>query len=174
MAKVDTDSHGSNLECSERSLDTILKEDHPMDLKKLRSRFRKPTVGKSHLNFWIWRAKDMVLFVNCVVWKKTLQHDFLICTIYRDCNLIRIGLAQVNVQTITYKVASSTSSRAGFELTTVVVIGTDICNSKSGADPGGAHPAHAPPPKIGKNMSFWRKIVIFTRNTPKKMLSAPP
>jgi hypothetical protein len=26
-------------------------------------------------------------------------------------------------------------------------------------DPGGAHPA--PPPKIGNNMIFWRKIVIF-------------
>jgi hypothetical protein len=29
-----------------------------------------------------------------------------------------------------------------------------------GADPGGAHPARAPP-KIGNNMIFWRKIVIF-------------
>ena len=29
-----------------------------------------------------------------------------------------------------------------------------------GADPGGAHPARAPP-KIGKNMIFCRKIVIF-------------
>jgi hypothetical protein len=29
------------------------------------------------------------------------------------------------------------------------------------ADPGGgAHPARAPP-KIGKNLIFWRKIVIF-------------
>jgi hypothetical protein len=27
-------------------------------------------------------------------------------------------------------------------------------------------------PKIGKNMIFWRKIVIFTRNTPK--LFTPP
>jgi hypothetical protein len=30
----------------------------------------------------------------------------------------------------------------------------------TGADPGGAHPARAHP-KIGKNMIFWRKIVIF-------------
>jgi hypothetical protein len=37
---------------------------------------------------------------------------------------------------------------------------------KPGADPGGAHPARAPP-KIGKNMIFWRKIVIFHTNYPK-------
>lgn len=38
----------------------------------------------------------------------------------------------------------------------------------AGADPGdGAHP------KSGKNMIFVRKIVIFTRNTPNKLLSAP-
>jgi hypothetical protein len=37
-----------------------------------------------------------------------------------------------------------------------------ICVSAiAGADPAGAHPARAPPPKIGKNMIFWRKIVIF-------------
>ena len=43
----------------------------------------------------------------------------------------------------------------------------------AGADPGGggAHPARAPP-KIGKNKIFWRKIVIFTRNTP--TFFAPP
>jgi hypothetical protein len=36
-----------------------------------------------------------------------------------------------------------------------------------GADPGGgAHPARAPP-KIGKNMIFWRKIVIFHTKYPK-------
>jgi hypothetical protein len=44
--------------------------------------------------------------------------------------------------------------------------------SVSGADPGGeAHPARAPP-KIGKNMIFWRKIVIFHTKYPK--ISAPP
>jgi hypothetical protein len=31
---------------------------------------------------------------------------------------------------------------------------------------GGAHPARAPP-KIGKNMIFWRKIVIFHTKYPK-------
>ena len=36
----------------------------------------------------------------------------------------------------------------------------------TGADPGGAHPARAPP-KIGKNMIFWRKIVIFHTKYPK-------
>jgi hypothetical protein len=36
----------------------------------------------------------------------------------------------------------------------------------AGADPGGgAHPARAPP-KIGKNMIFWRKIVIFHTKYP--------
>jgi hypothetical protein len=31
---------------------------------------------------------------------------------------------------------------------------------------GGVHPARAPPPKIGKNMIFWRKIVIFHTKYP--------
>jgi hypothetical protein len=47
-------------------------------------------------------------------------------------------------------------------------------NPEAGADPGGggggggggAHPARAPP-KIGKNMIFWRKIVIFHTKYPK-------
>jgi hypothetical protein len=38
--------------------------------------------------------------------------------------------------------------------------------TKAGADPGGrAHPARAPP-KIGKNMIFLRKIVIFHTKYP--------
>ena len=39
----------------------------------------------------------------------------------------------------------------------------------AGADPvgAGAHPARAPPPKIGKNMIFWRKIVISHTKYPK-------
>jgi hypothetical protein len=41
----------------------------------------------------------------------------------------------------------------------------------AGADPGGAHPARTPP-KIGKNMIFWRKIVIFHTKYPK--FFAPP
>jgi hypothetical protein len=60
--------------------------------------------------------------------------------------------------------------------------------SLSGADPGGgggggAHPARAPP-KIEKNMIFWRKIVISHTKYPKNVraslrsaqffLSAPP
>ena len=36
----------------------------------------------------------------------------------------------------------------------------------SGADPGGGAPGACPPPKIGKNMIFWRKIVIFHTNYP--------
>jgi hypothetical protein len=38
-------------------------------------------------------------------------------------------------------------------------------SSTSGADPGGVHPVHAPP-KIGKNMIFLRKIVIFHTKYP--------
>jgi hypothetical protein len=37
----------------------------------------------------------------------------------------------------------------------------------SGADPGGAQPALPLPPKIEKNMIFWRKIVIFYTRYPK-------
>ena len=40
--------------------------------------------------------------------------------------------------------------------------------SYTGADPGGGAPgAPPPPPKIGKNMIFWRKIVIFHTKFPK-------
>ena len=37
--------------------------------------------------------------------------------------------------------------------------------SRGGSKGGGAHPASAPP-KIGKNMIFWRKIVIFHTKYP--------
>ena len=37
----------------------------------------------------------------------------------------------------------------------------------------GAHPARAPP-KIGKNMIFWRKIVIFSHEIPQKCSRLPP
>ena len=33
---------------------------------------------------------------------------------------------------------------------------------------GGAHPARPPPPNVGKNMIFWRKIVIFHTKYPKQ------
>ena len=39
----------------------------------------------------------------------------------------------------------------------------------TGADPGGGRaPGAAPPPKIGKIMICWRKIVIFHTKYPKK------
>ena len=41
----------------------------------------------------------------------------------------------------------------------------------AGADPGGAHPVRAPP-KIGKNMIFWRKIVIFHTKYPQNFRAA--
>jgi hypothetical protein len=36
-------------------------------------------------------------------------------------------------------------------------------------DPGGGCTRRAPPPKIGKNMIFWRKIVIFHTKFPKNV-----
>ena len=41
----------------------------------------------------------------------------------------------------------------------------------SGADPEGGAPGAPPlpPPKIGKNMIFWRKIVIFHTKYPKNV-----
>jgi hypothetical protein len=48
----------------------------------------------------------------------------------------------------------------------------------TGADPGGGvHSTRAPgarPPKIGKNMIFWRKIVIFSHEIPQKCSRLPP
>jgi hypothetical protein len=54
-----------------------------------------------------------------------------------------------------------------FELTTPVMIGTDFIGSckSQGRIRGGA--PGASPPKIGKNMIFWRKIVIFHTKYPK-------
>ena len=99
----------------------------------------------------------------------------------------------------------------GFDLTTLVVIGTNCIGSLNlttirsrprrllcylvssglcihrnmqGWIQGEAHPAPTPPSKIGKNMIFWRKIVIFHTKYPKNFraslrsaqifLSAPP
>ena len=39
---------------------------------------------------------------------------------------------------------------------------------RRGESRGVAYPAHAPP-KIGKNMIFWRKIVIFHTKYPKNL-----
>ena len=44
---------------------------------------------------------------------------------------------------------------SGFKIPSKVLLST-----LQGRIQGGAHPARAPP-KIGKNMIFWRKIVIF-------------
>jgi hypothetical protein len=48
-------------------------------------------------------------------------------------------------------------------------VGT-VKKSNTGADPGGGGAPGAPPPqKIGKNMIFWRKIVIFHTKYPKNV-----
>jgi hypothetical protein len=41
----------------------------------------------------------------------------------------------------------------------------DDIQCRGGSKGGGAHPARAPP-KIGKNMIFWSKIVIFHTKYP--------
>ena len=46
-------------------------------------------------------------------------------------------------------------------------INQSIKNVIQGRIQGGAHPARAPP-KIGKNLIFWRKIVIFHTKYPQK------
>jgi hypothetical protein len=43
---------------------------------------------------------------------------------------------------------------------------TKLYSADQGRIQGGGAPG-APPPKIGKNMNFWRKIVIFHTNYPK-------
>jgi hypothetical protein len=46
--------------------------------------------------------------------------------------------------------------------------GVLYCNQQGRIQGGGAPGAHPPPPpKIGKNMIFWRKIVIFRTKYPK-------
>ena len=39
---------------------------------------------------------------------------------------------------------------------------------------GWMHPARPPPPKIGKNLIFWRKIVIFHTKYPKNVFKCAP
>jgi hypothetical protein len=56
----------------------------------------------------------------------------------------------------------------------ILHIHVSFCVQKeSGVDPGGGCTQCTPPLKIGKNMIFWRKIVIFTRNT-SNIFGPPP
>jgi hypothetical protein len=41
-----------------------------------------------------------------------------------------------------------------------------IIHPIAGADPGGGRTRRTHPPKIGKNIIFWRKIVIFQTKYP--------
>ena len=52
----------------------------------------------------------------------------------------------------------------------VYLLASSVIDS-AGADQGGVAPA-APPPKIGKNMIFWRKIVIFHTKYPNKLCAS--
>ena len=49
-----------------------------------------------------------------------------------------------------------------------------IPDTNSGADPEGGAPGARPPPKIGKNKIFLRKIVIFHTKYPKNVRPLPP
>jgi hypothetical protein len=44
----------------------------------------------------------------------------------------------------------------------------------TGADPGGAPGVRPHPPKIGKKIIFWHKIVIFSYEIPQKCSRLPP
>ena len=44
-----------------------------------------------------------------------------------------------------------------------------VPESRGGSRGGGGGELVAPPPKIGKNMIFWRKIVIFYTKCPKNV-----
>ena len=55
---------------------------------------------------------------------------------------------------------------------TLLINGENKTVLYTGADPGGVHPARAPP-KIGKKYDFfWRKIVIFHTKYPKKFCAS--
>jgi hypothetical protein len=49
----------------------------------------------------------------------------------------------------------------------VSFIGGGTRRKPPGADPEGGPPGARPPPKIGKNIIFWRKNVIFHTKYPK-------
>jgi hypothetical protein len=66
------------------------------------------------------------------------------------------------ILTLNQNVRSTTTGvDPGFQVRGVIFTNKNNkeCTS-TGADSGGVHPERAPP-KIGKNMIFWRKIVIF-------------
>jgi hypothetical protein len=53
----------------------------------------------------------------------------------------------------------------------VYLLASSVIDS-AGADQGGVAPAAPPPPKIGKKMIFWRKIVIFHTKYPNKLCAS--
>jgi hypothetical protein len=46
--------------------------------------------------------------------------------------------------------------------------------NQPGADPGVGRTRRPPPPKIAKNMIFWRKIVFFSHEIPQIFSRLPP
>jgi hypothetical protein len=78
--------------------------------------------------------------------------------VYYKCNITLYILVQVR-----------NSCKSNYH--TITTMTPSVVKSPRGGSRG-AHPAHTPP-KIGKNMIFWHKIVIFfTQNTPKNF--TPP
>ena len=58
-----------------------------------------------------------------------------------------------------------------------LLISSSACRYSTGADPGRegrTRGAARAPPKIGKNMIFWHKIVIFHTKYPKQISRLPP
>jgi hypothetical protein len=53
----------------------------------------------------------------------------------------------------------------------VYLLASSVIDS-AGADQGGGAPGARTPPKIGKNMIFWRKIVIFHTKYPNKFCAS--
>ena len=74
-----------------------------------------------------------------------------------------ITITPPNPRSITLEVSTLTITPPNPRSTTLETSALTI----TGSDPG-AHPA-PPPPKIGKNMIFWRKIVIFSHNIPQNI-----
>ena len=71
------------------------------------------------------------------------------------------SIVRINLSIFFFKINTKIST--SFRQSMLISFWIDV----PGADPGGAHGAC--PPKIGKNMIFWREIVIFLTKYPKNV-----